>query len=196
MSPHRARNNSLLTLLSALLLLVGIPLAGANTEKAIFLAPEAIHFPETTPSLDNLRLHTITHTRSSIRTSISVEFPAGEDDINGAESWYLLRTLKEGQRYEVRVCWAATQPTNFKLEVFDIQTAFDTPELVQSIAAYSEIRQKLPPLTPPVDNVEATLPEAVEESVLFLRIEAAADFYSTNETLMREPPPVTVDISE
>lgn len=108
MSPHRARNNSLLTLLSALLLLVGIPLAGANTEKAIFLAPEAIHFPETTPSLDNLRLHTITHTRSSIRTSISVEFPAGEDDINGAESWYLLRTLKEGQRYEVRVCWAAT----------------------------------------------------------------------------------------
>lgn len=67
---------------------------------------------------------------------------------------------------------------------------------MQSIAAYSEIRQKLPPLTPPVDNVEATLPEAVEESVLFLRIEAAADFYSMNETLMREPPPVTVDISE
>ncbi len=33
-------------------------------------------------------------------------------------------------------------------------------------------------------------------SILFLRISSAADYFSTNETLMRNVPPVHVDISE
>ena len=57
--------------------------------------------PDSGPDLDSLRLTSLTPTNTKVRTSLPVTF-------QGDDSWYLLQRLKEGQRYEVRVCWAAT----------------------------------------------------------------------------------------
>jgi len=83
-----------------------IPSAYANTEKVIFVAPEAVSFPNATPALDNLRLHSLTPARSSFRTSLPVVLTS-EEYPRGLESWFLLRELKQRQRYELRICWAA-----------------------------------------------------------------------------------------
>jgi hypothetical protein len=40
-------------------------------------------------------------------TRLAVQFPT-EAVPRGLESWYLLRGLDEGRRYEVRICWPAT----------------------------------------------------------------------------------------
>jgi hypothetical protein len=62
----------------------------------------------------------------------------------------------------------------------------DTPDLISSLAEYSEQRQ---------DHRQSNLRHAKgAESVLFLRLQAAASYYSTNRTLMDYPPPVHVDI--
>lgn len=63
---------------------------------------------------------------------------------------------------------------------------FETPDLISELAAYSEQRQgttcrELDALT-------------TDQSLLFLRIRAAADFFSPNITLMQHPPAVGVDI--
>lgn len=67
---------------------------------------------------------------------------------------------------------------------------FATPELIASLSTYSESRQGIP--SEP-QNVKSTEREA-KASVLFLRIIAAADYYTTNKTLMQDVPPVDVDI--
>lgn len=78
----------------------------ANTEKAIFTAPEAVALSDTQPSLEALQLRTLTHPNSTLRTSLDVTFPS-ESTPRGRDHWYLLRDLVQGQRYELRVCWAA-----------------------------------------------------------------------------------------
>lgn len=71
---------------------------------------------------------------------------------------------------------------------------WDTPELAGPLAEYawarrreagSEVEQK-PAVHRPVGEREA--------SVLFLRVLAAADYFTTNATLMSNVPPVYVDI--
>lgn len=81
--------------------------ASANTEKTIFVAPASIDLPAAAPTLEHLRLNTLSSASSTLRTALSVAFPT-EDKPQGENSWYLLQNLNEGQRYEVRVCWAAT----------------------------------------------------------------------------------------
>lgn len=66
---------------------------------------------------------------------------------------------------------------------------FDSPELVSSLAQYSELRPD--PQTPGALFQD----KDTSQSLLFLRIQAAASYYSTNRTLMESPPPVDVDIS-
>lgn len=68
--------------------------------------------------------------------------------------------------------------------------AFATPELIASLSNYSEGRQGIPSES---QSIKATGGET-RASVLFLRIIAAADYYSTNKTLMLHVPPVDVDI--
>lgn len=69
---------------------------------------------------------------------------------------------------------------------------FDTPGLISSLAEYSEQRdlrecgEELLQSTKYLTNEQG--------SILFLRIQAAADFFTTNKTLMHHPPPVFVDI--
>lgn len=79
----------------------------ANTEKAIFLGPEAIPIPNQSPSLADLRLNVLTPSSApTLRTELGRVFPS-DDAPEGTATWFLLRDLDEGTRYEVRVCWSA-----------------------------------------------------------------------------------------
>lgn len=80
----------------------------------------------------------------------------------------------------------------FRLEVHELETVFRTPELASELSSYAS--------TPQVDmkNTVAISSRTSEpdmgDSVLLLRITAAADFYTPNQTLMRNVPPTFVDI--
>lgn len=190
-----------------LCLCLGISLTSANTEKAIFLGPEPVNIPAQSTSLAALNIDTLTPVNYSLRTHLDAVFPT-EAFPRGKEAWFILDNLTEGQRYEVRVCWLATvsslfvlplthihtliavqQPTAFHLTTYPLDTVFDTPELITSLYNYSMSRQMLS-LAPPKT---AHAPEH-EASIVFLRIFAAAEYFTTNATLMAYPEPVLVDI--
>lgn len=87
-----------------------VPLAlasavAANTEKIIFVAPPAENIPLASPSLQDLKLDTLSPQELSIQRNLTRVFSNGTDA--GYDSWYLLDELAEGKRYELRVCWAA-----------------------------------------------------------------------------------------
>ena len=84
------------------------------------------------------------------------------------------------------------QPTKFWLDVHQITEVFETPLLVSSLAAYSERRQDLGLEDAEYTEADSSTPS---KSVLFLQIHSAADFFSSNRTLMEFPPAVDVDIS-
>ena len=67
---------------------------------------------------------------------------------------------------------------------------FATPELVSSLSSYSESRQQ----TPANRARSSSSSGKAKASVLFLRIIAAADYYTTNKTLMQHVPPVDADL--
>jgi hypothetical protein len=195
----------------------------ANVEKTIFLGPSAIALPNARPGLGDLDVDTLEPAELPIlATQLSVEFPT-KSTPRGLESWYLLRGLEEGRRYEVRICWPAfvsprkftalclflslhgigvhlsgfvcllteaQQPTDFWLDTFPITRVFDTPELISSLARYSDRARTSPPQTLGYTADGS----ATAQSLLFLRVQAAASYYSTNKTLMAYPPPVDVDI--
>jgi hypothetical protein len=195
----------------------------ANVEKTIFLGPSAIALPNARPSLDDLDVDTLEPAELPIlATQLSVKFPT-ESTPRGLESWYLLRGLEEGRRYEVRICWPAfvslkqshylcfflslhgigvhlsgfvcllteaQQPTDFWLDTFPVTHVFDTPELISSLAGYSDRARTSPPQKPSYTADGS----ATAQSLLFLRVQAAASYYSTNKTLMAYPSPVDVDI--
>ncbi|KAI0407064.1 hypothetical protein F4802DRAFT_555500 [Xylaria palmicola] len=165
-------------------------LAWANTEKTIFLGPSPAGVDPTHPTLDSLRLiRPLNPHQPAIRTHLEV---APHQSSYGKASWFVLHNLTEGRRYEVRVCWAATQPTAFRLEPYELKTVLKAPELTSELSSYASTLQSN------MDN-HAVIPLqilklAIEDSVLLLRVIAAADFYTTNSTLMKSPPPVFVDI--
>ncbi|KAB2579305.1 hypothetical protein BFW01_g11617 [Lasiodiplodia theobromae] len=178
----------LLALLTTFVVL--LPAALANVEKTVFVAPSAIAVPNVRPGLQDLRLTSLSPSAHVLRTNIPVAFRSDASP-RGLDSWYLLSELTPGQRYEVRVCWAATQPTSFWLEAHSISHVFETPELITALASFSE---SIPDSKPIVDARKATDPAETSASLLFLRIQAAADFYSLNKTRMSNPPDVKVDI--
>lgn len=155
----------------ALLFALLISTSQANTEKTIFLAPAASKLKSL-----NLTLDTLTPSSPRLRKSVPVAFPT--DDLPyGREYLFLLRNLSPGQRYEVRVCWAATQPTSFLLTAFDVNGILDSPEL---FAAASSSGTQLSSNT--------------SESVVILLLHAAADFFTTDKVRMQSPPPVDINI--
>jgi hypothetical protein len=96
-----------LFVLAVLALLLGVK---ANTEKEIFLAPRwqedqgvGDHLPQLMPS---------EHCRNcrSARLRLETDFTNDHEFFEdlGKQHWIRIDGLKEGQRYEVRVCWAAT----------------------------------------------------------------------------------------
>lgn len=89
------------------------------------------------------------------------------------------------------------QPTSFRLHTYDLPTVFETPELITSLAQYSETRQ-----SGAIEDPQPSTSQAEKRSnkhnnlssILFLQVFAAADYYTTNKTLMEHVPPVYVDI--
>lgn len=78
------------------------------------------------------------------------------------------------------------QPTSFTIKTYTLETVFSTPNLITSLNDYSITRPSSPPPQPPS-------PER-QSSLLLLQILTAADFLTTNSTLMAHPTPVDVDI--
>jgi hypothetical protein len=95
--------------LSAALLCIVTQLwtVNANVEKTIFLGPNPVTLSNVSPGLDDLGLHYLSPSSSILPTSLPVQFPT-KSVPRGLESWYLLRGLEVGRRYEVRICWPAT----------------------------------------------------------------------------------------
>ena len=103
MQPSPSRHGLL-----ALLILTLARFTVANVEKTIFLGPEPANIPLAKPSLADLHLHSLTSDDSSVRTNLTRIFPSEPHNTAlGYSSWLILDELTEGQRYELRVCWAA-----------------------------------------------------------------------------------------
>lgn len=164
--------------------------AVANVEKTIFLGPAAVALSNVRPALQGLGLQVLSPANTILPIQVPVQFPS-ESAPHGLESWYLLRGLDDRRRYEVRICWPATQPADFWLDTYPVDGALDTPHLKASLSHYSE-HLKDSKLDAWQDTKDADL--NARESVLLLRLQAAASYYSTNRTLMHHPPPVDVDI--
>ncbi|OTB04250.1 hypothetical protein M426DRAFT_321093 [Hypoxylon sp. CI-4A] len=180
--------------LTIVILLIAAVLA--NTEKAIFLGPPTVNIPAAHPTLEDLRVDTLTPTNGSLRTYLEAQFPNAAIP-HGKATWLILDELTEGQRYEVRVCWAATQPTEFKITAYELQTVFETPELISELSDYSWSRQYLGNHHGSQSSSYKNDPTPISEreaSILFLQILTAADYYTMNKTLMEHVAPVYVDI--
>ncbi len=85
-------------------LALGVQAALANVEKTIFIAPPTVNIPLKSPSLDDLHIDVLTPSDSSLRTYIDVRRGTWSPKM----TWILLDELTVGQRYELRVCWAAS----------------------------------------------------------------------------------------
>jgi hypothetical protein len=106
-----ASDSSMMLLLPILsFICLAVP-AIANVEKTIFTAPDSTNFGDARPNLIDLRLDILSSQRLSVRTVLPVIFPT-EKHPRGLSSWYILDSLRPGQRYEVRICWAATVISN------------------------------------------------------------------------------------
>jgi hypothetical protein len=79
------------------------------------------------------------------------------------------------------------------LDTFEATTVFDTPALLQDLYTYTEERQNILVADDLEGSGSSTL--TANRSVLFLRINSAANFYTTDKALMQDPPPVYADIS-
>lgn len=99
--------------LTVLLLILHLQLTLANVEKVIFLGPSSVQIPTQHPTIEDLQLHTLSPQNGAIRTKLRAEFPTNTS-VWGETSWVLLEQLSEGQRYEVRICWAATVTTSLR----------------------------------------------------------------------------------
>ena len=88
------------------LALYTLPVLG-NVEKTIFIGPESIdnYILTQQPSLDALNLEILNPAEYFLRRQLN---PAKPGSLKGSEAWFVLDRLKHKQRYEVRVCWAAT----------------------------------------------------------------------------------------
>ena len=83
------------------------------------------------------------------------------------------------------------------MDSYELDTVWDTPELIQSLAQYAASRQpdneseKQQPTAhkPPSDESGSR-----KASVLLVHIRAAADYFVDDVKLMKNPPPVLVDL--
>ena len=186
-----------MSIISTILGLVGLlHIALANVEKTIFIAPLRQLVPDA--SIDNLLLISLNPQCTTARTWLNATFPTPETP-GGTDTWMLLEGLAPGTRYELRICWLATQPTDFRLHTHTMDETFENPALLSSLTVFSNTRREL------LDQLmieqlldrkhkPALSAEAVYPSLLFLRISAAADYFSLNQSLMEQVPPVFVDV--
>lgn len=158
----------------------------ANVEKVIFTGPEPVSVPRDN-LISGVNIHTLSPDASIIRTDLSRVFPGTDDKALGQSTWLLLDDLVAGQRYEFRVCWAAIEPTSFTIDIHELDAVQSTPKLAQSLSEYMSSLDT---------HSNAQKPHAHEPvaSGLLLHIQAAADYYTDDQALMKNPPPVLVDL--
>ncbi|KAL1968732.1 hypothetical protein VTN77DRAFT_1558 [Rasamsonia byssochlamydoides] len=204
-------------------------LTTANVEKTIFIAPHPSPIPAENPGLDDLGLERLSPSGFVVRTYLNASFPT-EDAPRGSESWFYLEDLNPGQRYEVRICWLATQPTAFTLTTYTLPETISDPALLSALGAFSSARlssttsppshsdlsgghNQQDPVVPVPHQPKArhhrhhrrsrsTVEKTQDplgltsqaESVLFLRVFAAADYFTLNTSLTETVPPVMVDV--
>ena len=190
-------------------------LAHCNVEKSIFSAPEVLVIPRLQPSFDQLRLETLTPSKSTLRRQLRAAFPTSTDP-QGPASWFLLDSLSANCRYELRVCWLATvrptlpndtatsvqqfrqlltlfqQPTDFTINTFEVSEVFNNPALLSSLSHFSEDVQSVPP---PESSFDSNKERQTKTSLLFLKVNAKADYFTSNTSLLRNVPSVAVDLS-
>ncbi|KAJ5493387.1 hypothetical protein N7539_002133 [Penicillium diatomitis] len=181
--------------------------AQANVEKTIFLGPPAVAIPPDTPHLDPLGMMHLSPQNSVVRTYLNASFPTVEIP-QGIESWFFLEDLTPGQRYEARICWLATQPTSFTLTTYTLSQAMNDPILLSSLSKYSTSHlaalaasaaaaaaiDDRPVETSPLTQQRPQETTLINDSILFLRVQAAADYFSPDQALMQRVPPVVVDV--
>ncbi|KAK2879280.1 hypothetical protein FQN49_001026 [Arthroderma sp. PD_2] len=169
-------------------LFVGLTLA--NVQKAMFIAPNL----DEDNSLLNIELKTLSPSAPSIREHLEAEFPTGAAPF-GKRSWFRLDGLVPGQRYEVRVCWLATQPTAFTLTTYKSSQVVQSPKLLSSMAEFAEshvqVKENDANEKRPAPQETTGSPAGV---TLFLLIDTAADYFTSNKSLMADVPPVLADI--
>lgn len=91
-----------------------LPHVWGNTEKTIFFGPSPVDVQSAYSELNMLRLVPLNPGDFTIRTHLNAGFPNEfkNDEPSslrdGIPSWFILYSLTKGQRYEVRICWAAT----------------------------------------------------------------------------------------
>ncbi|KAL1958359.1 hypothetical protein VTO42DRAFT_4676 [Malbranchea cinnamomea] len=171
--------------------------AVGNVEKTIFTAPDPEKLqPSTLLDIASLKLYTLSPSRLSLRLPINREFPS-EAAPKGTQTWFYLDSLHPGQRYEVRICWLATQPTAFYLNTYTLSEILDSPSLRSSLTASPAAKDEPSTLQEESYERQSSLGSAggqPSSSSLLLLVEAAADYFTLNETLMASVPPVQTDI--
>lgn len=114
------------------------------------------------------------------------------------------------------------QPTSFSLDTYPLQEVISDQSLLPALLKFSDARlaEPSPPSSPRLDGASSlqppkarlhehhnffkqrnekdspidTLTSPQSGSMLFLRIHAAADYFTTNSTLMNHVPPVVADV--
>ena len=197
-----------------LALLIGAIAVAANVEKVIFVAGQgaADGASALRSSILSSILPRLTPDGNAWRTGLPAVFSWEDHFPDNGTTWVLLDDLSEGQRYELRVCWAATvrlsspdififhsyfwsvfltdgqQPTAFTVEVFDLATVATTAELLASLDSFLG-RLGTQPKPPGASS-------SAPSTTSLLRIVAAADFVAADRSAMRpgSVPPVLTDI--
>ncbi len=175
-----------------LLVLAYLQYVCANVEKIVFTSPSAEPLPRDA-SFDNLLLLSVSEKFPTVRTHLGASFP-NTTSPKGTAHWFFLEGLRPHNRYEVRICWLATQPTSFSLRAFEVNVVFQDPDLLQSLSEYSYSRHaKLSSADAELLQQHKATPDS-DTTFVFLRVYAAADYYSLDDSLMVNVPPVAVDI--
>ncbi|QLI67106.1 uncharacterized protein G6M90_00g034920 [Metarhizium brunneum] len=138
------------------------------------------------PALSSLNINTLTQDELSVRTNLDRIFASKQTGFQGQPSWILLTNLTENQRYELRVCWSALEPTRFDMEAYTLDTVLENDKLLQSLNAYAAFRPKIQ-----TTKQSTIIPNS---SSLLIEIHSAADYFTDNAELMANPPPVLVDL--
>lgn len=89
---------------------------------------------------------------------------------------------------------ATQEPTSFTLDVHELDTVWGNPELIQSLASYASSRQTDPITDRQASEARRSSAKGRTASVLFLHVQAAADYFTDDVNLMAHPPPALVDL--